>query len=127
MKLLRDKDLCWSMREFFDVLGVTRLDLASFLLHCPRQRPRDYTIASSPKVSANRISICVSLTSQALPSLRPAIEQLQGIGALPKPDERPNPSDPNDLRVAQSLARAARLEEGADRGRFYGVASQWMC
>ena len=35
------------------------LDLGKFLLNCPRQRPREYTIASAPSASPKRITLCV--------------------------------------------------------------------
>jgi sulfite reductase alpha subunit-like flavoprotein len=89
MKTLQDKELCWTMQEFWDILGVQKLDLATFLLNCSRPRPREYTISSSPKTSANRLTLCVSLTGHAVPSLQSAIQQLRECGALPSRNESP--------------------------------------
>jgi len=49
--------LCLKMHEFWPLIGVSRLDLEDFLVHCPRQKPREFTIASSPKASLNA-SLC---------------------------------------------------------------------
>ena len=36
------------------------IDLGDFLLYCPRQRPREYTIASSPAAAPKKITLCVA-------------------------------------------------------------------
>jgi sulfite reductase alpha subunit-like flavoprotein len=118
MKVLQDKELCWTMQEFLDILGVKKLDLATFLLNCSRPRPREFTISSSPKTSANRLTLCVSLTGHELPSLQPAIQQLRQCGALPPKSELATPA---------AAARATRLEDGVSRGMFFGHASHFLC
>lgn len=65
LKLLQTSACCVKMHEFWQLLGVEAggIDAGDFLLHCPRQRAREFTIASSPKASPGKISLCVSLTS----------------------------------------------------------------
>eukprot|EP00971_Amphidinium_carterae_P148431 2942635-Amphidinium_carterae.1 len=48
MRLVEDESLAWTQAEFWSAMGVRYLPLGAFLLHCPRQRLRPYTIASSP-------------------------------------------------------------------------------
>jgi sulfite reductase alpha subunit-like flavoprotein len=124
MKILQDKELCWSMQEFLDVLGVKKLDLATFLLNCSRARPREFTISSSPKTCANRLTLCVSLTAHQLPSLQSAIHQLRECGALPPRDE--SAVAPSDFAAKQAVVRATKLEEGVSRGMFFGHASHFI-
>lgn len=103
MKLLQSAELCCNMREFWAAAGVTRLDPGLFLLYCPRQKAREFTIASSPKASPDRIVLCVSLTSKPLPPLEPTFEELRSRGLLP-----PGPA-------------------AAERSRFFGLCSRWFC
>lgn len=106
LKSLSAAPLCCSMREFWELLGVTAgLDPCAFLLSCPRQKAREFTIASSPKASANSITICVSLTSHESESFAAVVEKLHQAGCLP----------------ASSVAKAA-----ARAPRFFGLCSKWL-
>merc|ERR1719454_2833720 len=103
MKLLQSSSLCCKMHEFWALLGITSLDLCGFLLNCPRQKAREFTIASSPKAAPGKISLCVSLTSHDQPDLGTIFKALHERN-LPSPDA-----------------------EAPSRGRrFFGVCSTWM-
>eukprot|EP00929_Paragymnodinium_shiwhaense_P000214 TRINITY_DN100463_c0_g1_i1.p1 TRINITY_DN100463_c0_g1~~TRINITY_DN100463_c0_g1_i1.p1 ORF type:complete len:1011 (-),score=266.50 TRINITY_DN100463_c0_g1_i1:255-3287(-) len=106
LDLLKAASLCLRMHEFFHLVGVSSLDLCDFLIHCPRQKHREFTIASSPKASPKRITLCCSLTSHELPDLKPLIDKFQAIGALP----------PDHVIPAELV----------ERGRFFGTASRWL-
>lgn len=102
LKLLQGSQLCCRMCEFWAMLGVKAIAPVEFLLHCPRQKPREFTIASSPKASPSKITLCVSLSSHELPDMATACQRLVDSGCLP----------------------AAQLPSG--RGRFYGTCSRWL-
>eukprot|EP00931_Biecheleriopsis_adriatica_P008738 TRINITY_DN10987_c0_g1_i1.p1 TRINITY_DN10987_c0_g1~~TRINITY_DN10987_c0_g1_i1.p1 ORF type:complete len:1018 (+),score=242.21 TRINITY_DN10987_c0_g1_i1:75-3128(+) len=103
LKLLQSSPCCCSMSEFWTLLGVTGgLDPCDFLLHCPRQKAREFTIASSPKATPDRITLCVSLTSQES-ELSPLAEKLIQAGCLP-----------------------ASAAAAAQKRRFFGLCSQWL-
>lgn len=83
------------------------LDVEWFLVHCPRQRPRPYTIASSPAACPGRIHICSTLLSVAT-----AAEAFAGA-------------------CAQLLARGIVSPEGCEAltkrpGRCFGLCSWWL-
>mmetsp|Transcript_39031 Transcript_39031/g.72677 ORF Transcript_39031/g.72677 Transcript_39031/m.72677 type:complete len:640 (-) Transcript_39031:216-2135(-) len=106
MKLLQSDAACCRMHEFWALLGVTGgLDLSAFLLSCPRQKAREFTIASSPAVSPKKIGLCVSLTSKETESLESIAASLVAAGALP----------PSAVETAKSV-----------RGRFLGMCSRWI-
>ena len=63
LKTLQSDSACCKMYEFWALMGVKALNLHDFLWNCPRQRPREYTIASSPLANPKKITLCVSLTS----------------------------------------------------------------
>jgi len=100
-KLLADADavkalgaapLCCRMHEFWSMLGIASIDASEFLLHCPRQKAREFTIASSPKAFPDKIALCVSLTSHEPGALSQLAEQLKAIGCLADgavPESRP--------------------------------------
>jgi len=92
------------MHEFWSMLGVKKISPVDFLLSCPRQKPREFTIASSPKASPQRITLCVSLTSHELPNMEAACKQLVDAGCLP----------------------ASVKELLAGRSRFFGTCSRWL-
>jgi sulfite reductase alpha subunit-like flavoprotein len=101
LKMLHSAPLCCKMHEFWSMLGVSSLDLNDFLIHCPRHKAREFTMASSPTATPDRITLCVSLTSHQLPDLGPTIEKLKEAGyALQAP--------------------------GSGRGRFFGACSRWL-
>jgi len=102
LKALQAAPLCCKMHEFWDMLGVTTgIDPGAFLLHCPRQKPREFTIASSPKASPDRISLCVSLTSHESTDFTAVAEHLARSGCVPS-------------------------SSSCSRGKFFGMASRWL-
>jgi len=103
LKKFHAAPLCCRMHEFWALLGVRRIDPATFFLHCPRQKPREFTIASSPKATSERITLCVSLTSHELADVAPLRQALQDKGLL---------ADVEGL--------------DAERGRFFGACSRWL-
>lgn len=103
LKQLQAHDLCCRMHEFWRLAGVTSLSLGDFLLHCPRQKPREFTIASSPTASPDRLALCVSLTSHEPPPLGVVFAELQARGIF-----------------ADCQAPAP------ERSRFFGLASHWL-
>lgn len=103
LDFLRNSPMCCRMHEFWQLLGVTGISLRDFLLNCPRQKPREFTIASSPKATPERIALCVSLTSHEVADLSGAVERLDAAGAL---------------------APGFSLPEA--RSRFYGMCSCWL-
>eukprot|EP00927_Polykrikos_kofoidii_P034774 TRINITY_DN29425_c0_g1_i1.p1 TRINITY_DN29425_c0_g1~~TRINITY_DN29425_c0_g1_i1.p1 ORF type:complete len:867 (-),score=145.29 TRINITY_DN29425_c0_g1_i1:147-2747(-) len=82
MRIIQDEGLNWTQMEFWRAFGVQHLPLSAFLLHCPRQRARPFTIASSPAASPTRIHLCVSLASRAAMPLEQAVAALQARGVL---------------------------------------------
>lgn len=106
LKLLHASPLCCKMHEFWSLLGVTSLPgaLEAFLLNCPRQKAREFTIASSPKAAPTKITLCVSLTSHGLPEGGKTLQQLRDMGCLPKDTKLP----------------------AEDSRRFFGQASSWL-
>lgn len=82
LKMLQAESACCRMHEFWALMGITGLDLGEFLLNCPRQKPREYTIASSPNAAPKRITLCVSLTSHEA-DLKSFSEKLITAGCLP--------------------------------------------
>jgi sulfite reductase alpha subunit-like flavoprotein len=102
LKLIQSSNLCCKMHEFWALLGITRVDLGDFLLNCPRQKAREFTIASSPKAAPGKISLCVSLTSHEQGELGATLETLQQKGI------------------------AAPGVQAPSRGRFFGVCSSWL-
>jgi len=98
-KLLQTSVLC-RMPDFWSMLGVTGISPGDFLLHCQRQKAREFTIASSPKATPGKITLCVSLTSQA--------------------------AGPGD--AVRKLCDAGCLPQGASlpAGRFFGACSGWL-
>jgi len=102
LKLLQSSEYCCRMHEFWTLLGVTRLCLGDFLLNCPRQKAREFTIASSPKASPGKISICVSLSSHEQPDLTSIFDVLAKKGI------------------------AASTFAASSRGRFFGNCSSWL-
>ncbi|CAE8658342.1 unnamed protein product, partial [Polarella glacialis] len=105
MRLLQHEALAVSQVEFWAAFGVERLDLSAFLLHCPRQRPRPFTVASSPLASSSRLSLCVSLTSHLEQDPSP-LEQLAGL----------------------LQARGIDLCQWPERpARWFGLGSKWLC
>jgi len=103
LKLLQGTVLCCRMPEFWSMLGVTSLSASEFLLHCPRQKAREFTIAASPKGTPDRITLCVSLTSQQLVEGEDVLHQLRNSGCLPQSASLP-----------------------AGRSRFFGTCSRWL-
>jgi len=82
------------MHEFWSMLGIASVDASAFLLHCPRQKAREFTIASSPTALPDKIALCVSLTSHEPGGLSQLAEQLKASGCLaddaaPPPESRP--------------------------------------
>ncbi|CAE7031921.1 Por [Symbiodinium natans] len=106
LKALQSEAVCCRMHEFWALLGVKGgLDPVTFLQNCPRQRAREFTIASSPLMAAKRISLCVSLTTRETESLESMAEKLVAAGALPP--------------TAVAAAREARP-------RFLGMCSRYI-
>eukprot|EP00931_Biecheleriopsis_adriatica_P076671 TRINITY_DN50359_c0_g1_i1.p1 TRINITY_DN50359_c0_g1~~TRINITY_DN50359_c0_g1_i1.p1 ORF type:complete len:760 (+),score=180.01 TRINITY_DN50359_c0_g1_i1:287-2566(+) len=104
LTLVQDEALAWTQHEFWSALGAERLDLGAFLLHCPRQRPRMYTIASSPLAHPSEIHVCASLVSHPSLSLTGALEALQARG------------------IFQAGAKVPERGE-----RWFGLCSKWLC
>jgi len=104
LRALHAEPFYCKMHQFWSLLGVKDLDLNEFLIHCPRQKAREFTIASSPKAAPERITICVSLTSKEVPSTDDVVQQLRSSGCLPDGQKAP-------------------LATG---GRFYGACSRWI-
>lgn len=102
MELLRAGQMCCRMHEFWALVGITKIPLCEFLIHCPRQRAREFTIASSPKASPERICLCVSLTSHERTGLAPLWDRLQALGIQSSSDDK--------------LGQA----------RFFGMCSRWV-
>eukprot|EP00933_Yihiella_yeosuensis_P034994 TRINITY_DN2847_c0_g3_i1.p1 TRINITY_DN2847_c0_g3~~TRINITY_DN2847_c0_g3_i1.p1 ORF type:complete len:963 (+),score=262.38 TRINITY_DN2847_c0_g3_i1:173-2890(+) len=105
MKILHSAASCCRMHEFWELLGIRGpggIDPGDFLLHCPRQKPREFTIASSPKASPDRITLCVSLTSSETTGFSELVASLGKAGCLPASTKEPS------------------------RGRFYGMCSRWL-
>jgi sulfite reductase alpha subunit-like flavoprotein len=102
LKNLQSSTLCCRMHEFWALLGVTNLDLGDFLLNCPRQKAREFTIASSPKATPEKITLCVSLSSHELPDLTSTLETLKEKGIASPSSEAPS------------------------RNRFFGACSRWL-
>lgn len=101
LKLLHSASLCCRMHEFWFLLGLkSGLEPSEFLLHCPRQKPREFTIASSPKASPDRITLCVSLTNSQTSDFEAVSALLSKIGC-------------------PSVSSSAR-------GRFFGTCSSWL-
>jgi len=103
LKMLGSSSLCCRMAEFWTLLGIGGIEPGDFLLHCPRQKAREFTIASSPVASPGSITLCVSLTSHERSEWGPFIQCLQDCGALPG--------------SAQAHASPAR---------FFGACSYWL-
>jgi len=103
LKSLQSPALCCRMHEFWACLGVDKLDLCEFLLHCTRQKAREFTIASSSKAVPGKIALCVSLTSHEQAELSDVFKVLQEKGF----------TSPN----AQTPSRSQR---------FLGIASNWI-
>jgi len=101
--LLQSSSMCCKMHEFWALLGITSLDLSEFLLNCPRQKAREFTIASSPIATPDKISLCVSLTSHEQTDLGSIFEVLREKGF----------TAPN----AQAPTRSKR---------FFGMCSAWL-
>lgn len=104
MRVVHDEDLAWTQHEFWTAFGAERLDLAAFLLHCPRQRPRSYTVASSPLAAPGSVHICASMLSRAPPSLDAAVAALASCSVF--------------LQGARAPPRPALV---------CGLASRWLC
>lgn len=109
LKMLQSDAACCRMHEFWALMGVTGIDLGDFLLSCPRQRPREYTIASSPAAAPKRITLCVSLTSHDA-DLKDFSEKLVSAGCLPS---------------ASSSAKELR-RKSLGGCRFQGLCSRWI-
>jgi len=82
LKKLQANPLCLKMHEFWPLVGVTRLELEDFLVHCPRQKPREFTIASSPTAAPERITLCVSNLRHDQADITAALEALESCGAV---------------------------------------------
>lgn len=104
MKIVQDRSVAITQYEFWTMFGADRLDLATFLLHCPKIVPRPYTIASSPSVAPDRIDICGALSSRPAVSLEAAVTALQAKGVLPA-----------GCTIPQR------------RTLWFGLCSKWMC
>jgi len=104
LKLLHSPALCCRMHEWWALLGVVPGSISAhdFFLTCPRQKPREFTIASSPKATPDRITLCVSMTSQQVLEAHDVVQQLCESGCLPKDAALPN------------------------RDRFFGMCSRWL-
>jgi len=109
MKTLQSDAACCRMHEFWALMGVTGIDLGYFLLYCPRQRPREYTIASSPAAAPKKITLCVSLTSHDA-DLKAFSEKLVAVGCLP-----------SSSSTAKELRR-----KNLGGCRFEGLCSRWI-
>jgi sulfite reductase alpha subunit-like flavoprotein len=103
LKSMQSPSLCCKMHEFWALLGVHSLDLGEFLLHCPRLKAREFTIASSPKASPGKISLCVSLTSHEQTDLGSFHQMIHSKGFS-----------------------SANVKEPSRCQRFFGVCSAWM-
>jgi sulfite reductase alpha subunit-like flavoprotein len=103
LKMLQSSTLCCRMHEFWALLGITSLDLCEFLLTCPRMKAREFTIASSPKATPGKITLCVSLTSHDQADLGSLHQALCDKGL--------------------TTAEVAKPSRGQ---RFFGVCSSWM-
>mmetsp|Transcript_58475 Transcript_58475/g.165156 ORF Transcript_58475/g.165156 Transcript_58475/m.165156 type:complete len:949 (+) Transcript_58475:45-2891(+) len=104
MQIVQDENLGWTQWEFWPALGVSHLDLGAFLLHCPRQRARPFTLASSPLATPNEMHVCSSLVSHPALHLDDAVAALRAKGILPDGCEVP-----------------------ARQGRWFGLCSHWLC
>lgn len=104
LKVLGASKHCCRMHEFWAMLGVTSISPGDFLVNCPRQKAREFTIASSPKATPDRITLCVSLTSHEIPQdLAEFRATLQNAGCLPEGSVEPQ-----------------------GRGLFFGMCSNWL-
>eukprot|EP00929_Paragymnodinium_shiwhaense_P051693 TRINITY_DN25971_c0_g1_i1.p1 TRINITY_DN25971_c0_g1~~TRINITY_DN25971_c0_g1_i1.p1 ORF type:complete len:887 (-),score=234.91 TRINITY_DN25971_c0_g1_i1:225-2786(-) len=103
-RLVSDEALGISQFEFWTGIGAERLDLGKFLLHCPRQRPRNFTVASSPAALPEEVQICASLVSHEAFDLEEAVTWLQQRGVF-----------------APGCQLPPREE------RWYGLCSHWLC
>lgn len=103
LALVQNEALGWTQLEFWYAMGVEKLDLATFLLHCPRQRSRSFTVASSPSRHPTELQLCSSLLSQEAPSLDMAVAALRAKGLFPAGGQVPQRS-----------------------GRRFGLCSAWL-
>jgi sulfite reductase alpha subunit-like flavoprotein len=103
LKSLESSVLCLRMHEFWALMSIDGLDLCEFLLHCPRQKAREFTIASSPAASPGKIGLCVALTSHEQPSLDAVLKTLQEKGLAAADTKSPERSQ-----------------------RFFGACSSWL-
>jgi len=105
LKLLQSPALCCRMHECLALLGLApgSISVNDFLLTCPRQKAREFTIASSPKATPDRIALCVSMTSKQVPEAHDIVRKLCESGCFPKDASLPN-----------------------NRERFFGVCSRWL-
>jgi sulfite reductase alpha subunit-like flavoprotein len=105
LKLLHSPALCCRMHEFWALLGIAPGSISAndFFLTCPRQKPREFTIASSPRATPDRIALCVSVTSQQVPEAHDTVRKLCECGCFPK---------------------EAALRDNRDR--FFGICSRWL-
>jgi NADPH-ferrihemoprotein reductase len=104
MDMIQDEAHAWTQFEFWSVVGVKRLDLATFLLHCPRQRSRPFTIASSPLAKPNSIHACVALVSHDPVDLTSVVSDLKAKGIVPTTSAVPE-----------------------RKHRWFGLCSHWIC
>lgn len=104
LSIFHDQMLNWTQWEVWSALGVKSLDLGAFLWHCPRQRSRPFTVASSPLATPGEVHLCASLVS--------------------------HPGAPLDAAVAALRAKNILLDDCFVPNRdksWYGVCSQWLC
>jgi len=104
LSLLHSAPLCCKMHEFFGMVGITRVEPVDFLQSCPRQKAREFTIASSPKATPEKITLCVSLTSHSLPDLSEVVRRFAECGAVPSGFSPPSRS----------------------KRQFFGLCSHWL-
>merc|ERR1740129_162704 len=107
LKAVQSEELCLRMHEFWSLVGVTSIDLSDFLIHCSRQKAREFTIASSSKATPGVIKICVSLTSRVAADMTSMMQTLEAHGCL-------LPS--NSLTPLSTTTR----------DRFFGMCSRWL-
>lgn len=110
LKAMSTNEVHLSFGEFLQLfMPSLKIDLGAFLQLCPRQRPREFTISSSPAENKKVVSVTVGLIKKALPSLDQFLAKLSGDG------------------IAHHTEAFGTLPPVSTSRAFQGVASSFLC
>jgi NADPH-ferrihemoprotein reductase len=110
LKAMSTGEVHLSFGEYLQLfMPSLKMDLGAFLQLCPRQRPRSFTISSSPAENKKVVSVTVGLVKKALPSLDQFLAKLKSDGI-----------------TYHTEACGILPPVSASRG-FQGVASSFLC